>query len=107
MELAETIPNLSGPEKKALVLDVLARLIDELPMQDDDKALLKTLILTVIPSTIDVIVSSSLGQFALNLYEQAEEEVAGCFAKCTKKKQAAAAETAPRQRRLRRVLVRK
>lgn len=95
MELAETLPELTGHEKKALVLEVLSKLIDELPMQDDDKQLLKMLLITVIPSTIDLIVSSSLGQFALNLYEQAEQEVTSCFAKCSKKQPA----TVSRQQR--------
>lgn len=98
MELAESLPKLTGLEKKALVIEVLGKLIDELPMQDDDKKLLRMLILTVIPSTIDLIVSSSLGQFAINLYEEAEQEVTSCFARCSKK------DTVPRQRQVKRVL---
>lgn len=98
MEAVEDFPELTGAEKKALVLDVLSKLIDEIPLKDEDRALLKTLILNVIPTVIDTVVASSLGQFALNIYEEVEEEVKAHCGPCFKKQtQTAKAKSLRRQ----------
>lgn len=98
MEIVEKIPTLTGPEKKALVLEVLARLVEELPIDEEDKQSLKLIVTTVVPVVVDTIVSSALGQFAINVVEEIEEEVTGCFAKCSKKKDAEAASRRIRHR---------
>lgn len=82
MELVEAIPNLSGTEKKKLVIDVLARLVADLPIQDEVKATILSFIENQLPTVIDIVVNSSIGEYAINVVEEVEQGAKNCFAKC-------------------------
>lgn len=94
MEIVETIPNLHGSQKRGVVVDLLVKLISEIPMADEDRAIIMTLVRTALPAIIDTICDGTLGKIAVNIAEQVEEGARKCFAKCQTKKQ-----DAPRQLR--------
>ena len=82
MEVVEVVPILHGVEKRNLVVDLIAKLITEIPMSDEDRSAVAVLIRTSLPSIIDVIVQGTLGQLAVNLAEKVEEGAKKCFARC-------------------------
>lgn len=94
MEMVETIPHLTGHQKRELVVDLVTKLVGEIPMAESDRQLVQTILATALPVMIDVICDSSLGEYAINLIDDAQEKCHGCIAKCTKKKS-----SAPRGRR--------
>lgn len=57
---------LSGPAKKDVVLEVLERLVSELPVGRAEKDAIVSAVNLLAPSVIDTIVSASKGQFDLN-----------------------------------------
>lgn len=79
MEMVETVPHLTGKEKRALVVDLLTKLIHEIPMPENDRALIEGLLSSCLPAIIDTICESSLGHYAINLADQAH---ATCSAWC-------------------------
>lgn len=83
MELVEALPKLKGVEKRNLVVDLVTRLVQEVPMPEHDRILLTSLLQSALPAIIDTIVQGSLGQLAINL---AQDAAASCFAKCSSKK---------------------
>jgi hypothetical protein len=82
MELVEAVPHLTGKEKRSLVVDLLTKLVAEIPMAESDRALIQGLLASALPSIIDAICDSSLGVYAINLANQAQEHVTGCINKC-------------------------
>lgn len=85
MEVVEVVPNMHGLQKRDLVVDLIAKLVTEIPMSDSDRTLVASLVRTTLPSMIDALVQGSLGQIAINLAAKAEEHVTKCWAKCVKK----------------------
>lgn len=83
MELAETVPNLQGHEKRAIVVDLLIKLIGELDMSPEDRVIIMSVVRTSLPALIDTICDGALGKFAINVAEQIEEGARRCWAKCT------------------------
>ncbi len=65
MTAAEKLGGLTGPEKKALVLDAAGRVVDELPMGAEDKSALKAAVALLGPSVVDAIVAAQKGQLGL------------------------------------------
>jgi hypothetical protein len=57
----------TGPQKKELALHVIARLIDEIPADQEDKAAIKNAVALLGPSIIDTIVAASKGQITINI----------------------------------------
>ena len=86
MEIVEEARDLHGAQKKALAVDLLAKLVCEIPMSDADRALVKTVISTALPLMIDTIVASSLGELAINVIDDIEEKASLCFMRCKAKK---------------------
>ena len=82
MEVVEALPNLKGIEKRNLVVDLVTRLVSEIPMPQQDRELVAALLHSALPSIIDAIVQGTLGQLAVNAVEQAHEGAKRCFAKC-------------------------
>ena len=82
MELVEQAVDLHGAQKKALAVDLLSKLVCEIPMSDADRALVKTVISTALPLMIDTIVASSLGELAINVIDDIEEKASLCFMRC-------------------------
>lgn len=98
MELVEEMGNMPGATKKAIVLAVLARLVDEIPvnsdMSDAAKSALKLTVTSVLPVVIDKLVEFGNGNsFLAPIIDQALGD--GC---CLKKKPAPA--TKSRRRRV-------
>lgn len=86
MEVVEKVPQLHGIEKRNLVVDLVAKLVTEIPMSEDDRAAVSAIIRTTLPSIIDAIVQGTLGQIAVNIAEEVAEQTNKCLAKCQKKK---------------------
>lgn len=87
MRLAEKYPQLSGPDKKDLVIRLAKRLVSEIPdLAADDLSVLESAIELVLPSAIDYIIAASKGQLDLNVVKQ---QFSGCFPCCGAKTQPA------------------
>lgn len=85
MEGVEKYRNLDGPQKKALVIDVIKRLLDETDMSSDDNRALDTIIDLTVPVAIDVIVSATHGSVHIN---RLRDRLALCpLLKCCKSSQ--------------------
>jgi aspartyl aminopeptidase len=69
MESVQKIKGLSGEEKKKLVLEVLKYTIDESDLSSSEKKLLGTLCETLIPETINTIISVANNEFDLKKIE--------------------------------------
>ena len=82
MEMVETIPHLSGKEKRSLVVDLLTKLVGEIPMAEHDRALIQGILSSSLPAIIDAICDSSLGAYAINLAQNAHAEIKGCYNSC-------------------------
>jgi len=81
MAIVEKQKQLSGIEKKAVVIEILLRLVDSLNrLNDESKMRVKTLVKTLAPSVIDTIVSATKG--ALSVNKKVEEATKKCFSKC-------------------------
>jgi hypothetical protein len=86
MEMVETLPHLTGRQKRDLVVDLVTKLVGEIPMAENQRATVQAILGTALPAIIDVICDSSLGVYAINLIDQAQEKCHGCFAsKCPAK----------------------
>ena len=85
MNLVEKFPQLSGPEKKDLVLRLANRVATEIPHLDEGElAALQSGIDLVLPAAIDYIVAASKGQLDLN---KIQAQFSSCFP-CRKSKKA-------------------
>ena len=77
MTLTEQQKSLSGFEKKAVVVEVLTRLVDtSSSLTNETKTSLKLIIKVVVPSVIETIVAASKGLVAVN--KKVEENVRKC-----------------------------
>lgn len=66
MELAERQKDMSGTAKKAVVISVVDRVVQALPMEAGAKAALRAAIRMILPNLIDVVVAASRAVFDLN-----------------------------------------
>ncbi len=86
MRLVEGYPQLSGPEKKNLVIQLANRLVAEIPnISQEDLAIFQSAISLILPSAIDYIIAASKGQLDLNI--TLPPELSGCFGCCIPKAQ--------------------
>jgi hypothetical protein len=77
MTLVEQQKNLSGFEKKAVVIEVLTRLVDtSSSLTSEAKTSLKLIIKVVVPGVIETVVAASKGFVAVN--KKVEESVKKC-----------------------------
>ena len=77
MTLVEQQKNLSGFEKKAVVIEVLTRLVDDTnKLSSESKAALKSIIKIVVPGVIETIVAATKGLISVN--KKVEESVKKC-----------------------------
>lgn len=81
MTLVESNKTLSGFEKKAVVIEVLTRLVDKSSrLSDDSKTHLKTIIRVVVPGVIEGIVNATKGLLSINkTVEEAAKKTCWCF----------------------------
>ena len=66
MELVEKLPQLSGSEKKGIVIEVVKLMVDETDLSDEDNAKIDVIIDTTLPIAIDLIVAASRGLVDIN-----------------------------------------
>lgn len=86
MRLVEKYPQLSGPEKKDLVVRLATQLVAEIPnLSPDDLAALEAAVSLILPPAIDYIIAASKGQLDLN---GAQQQFSSCFPCCGAKKAA-------------------
>lgn len=81
MQVLGQLPQLTGPQKKDVAIQVITRLVQEIPIPGIDQATATALINTTLSKMIDFIVAAANGQFN---FTQVVEEVKGCFP-CLKK----------------------
>lgn len=81
MEMVETLPHLTGHEKRDLVVDLVTKLVAEIPMAENQRSIVQAILSTALPVLIDVIVDASLGVYAINLIEEAKKKCNGCIGK--------------------------
>jgi hypothetical protein len=74
----EKITTLTGPEKKELVLHVVGRLVDEIPLDQEDRAVIRSAVMLFGPAIIDTIVAASKGQFNINVGQLGPAPGNGC-----------------------------
>lgn len=81
MTLVESNKTLSGFEKKAVVIEVLTRLVDKSSrLSDESKSHLKTIIRVVVPGVIEGIVNATKGLLAINKkVEEVSKKVCWCL----------------------------
>lgn len=80
MTLVETNKTLSGFEKKAVVIEVLTRLVDKSTrLTDENKASLKLIIRVMVPGVIEGIINATKGLISVN---KKVEETAKKFCCC-------------------------
>ena len=70
MEFVEKLKGLSGSEKKAVVITVVKRLVDDTDLSPEVNAQLDMIIDAVLPGIIDTIVAASRGKYHLNTLKQ-------------------------------------
>lgn len=86
MSMVDEYPSLTGAHKKAIVLAVFAKLVDEIDIiypeiTDDDKQLIRTAVVFLSPM-IEQIINGIKGNIDIN---QVKNKLVGCFKRCCKK----------------------
>lgn len=66
MAEVEKVRGLSGMEKKELVIYVISKLLDEIPINQADRDDIKAIVTGMLPSVIDAVVSAASGKLSLN-----------------------------------------
>jgi len=81
MSLVEQQKNLSGFEKKAVVIEVLIRLVDDTnKLNPESKTALKNIIKIVVPGVVETIVAATKGLIAVNKkVEESVKKYCFCF----------------------------
>lgn len=81
MTLVEQNKNLSGFEKKAVVIEVLITLVDgSSSLTDESKIALRNIIRVVVPGVIETVVAATKGLVSLNKnVEEATKKCCFCF----------------------------
>lgn len=63
MQFVEKSVAVSGPEKKQVAMNVIVKLIGEIPLEEDQKQIIVTIVNTTLPRIIDFIISAANGEF--------------------------------------------
>jgi hypothetical protein len=64
MEMAEALAPMAGPAKKALVVKVLTRLLDEIPHDAGGRDLAVPIVKAVLPTVVDGFIAAAKGQLS-------------------------------------------
>ncbi len=81
----EQCPELHGFEKKDIVLDIVYKLIDTMPIQDEDRQKLLQYVVPILPQLVDIIVAAAKGHIMIK-YDDDDVAYSGCcFGTKTKK----------------------
>ena len=76
--------DLSGPDKKDIVMVVVERVLEVLPMESEAKAALRVAVRLILPNLIDVVISAARHVFDLDKdghisKDEVKEVCCGCF----------------------------
>jgi hypothetical protein len=63
MQFVEKSLNATGPEKKQVAMNVIGKLVQEIPMEDSHREIVLTIVNTTLPKIIDFIISAANGEF--------------------------------------------
>lgn len=87
MQIVEKFPTLSGSDKKVIAVQVIKRLIMEIPMPEGDKAAIELIVETTLSKTIDFIIAAASGEFDFGKLVTQMQALFPCFynMKCCKK----------------------
>lgn len=80
MQLVQQFAGVSGSDKKKIVINVINRVVDEIPMSPADKAAVQAIVATTLDKTIDFVVAVASGE--IDLLGLVEENVARCKLMC-------------------------
>lgn len=80
MQLVQQFAGVPGADKKAIVINVINRVVAEIPMSDADKAAVQAIVSTTLDKTIDFVVAVANGE--IDLLGIVEDHVARCKAMC-------------------------
>lgn len=80
MQLVQQYASLTGQEKKYIVIHVVTKLVNEIPMNEDDRFAVQAIVNTTLDKTIDYVVAVANGE--IDLLGQIEETVGRCKAMC-------------------------
>jgi hypothetical protein len=78
MELVEKIPNLTGSDKKKIVIQVVKLMVEETDLSKKDKNNLGLIIDTTLPITIDLVIAASRGFLDLNTFKIKMKKLCKC-----------------------------
>ena len=85
MAMVERQKNMSGDDKKALVIILLHNIVDATEMDDGDKAAVSLIIETTIPSAIDLLIDASKGGLDIDRIKSRWESIKSMFSCCCAK----------------------
>jgi hypothetical protein len=81
MQIVEKYENISGEQKKAIILSTLFKFLDDSSLEDDDKIQLKILVQTTLPSVIDAFVSLDKSKMVIKLKKGCGNILLSCVPK--------------------------
>ena len=80
MKVVQGFPELIGPEKKDIVINLIRRVISDLPLDELDRENIKMFIDFTLPSVIDNIISATKGNFFGKIKDKAKSKGWSCCA---------------------------
>jgi hypothetical protein len=67
MAQVEAFAGMGGPEKKSLVLDLVDRLLGEIPVAQADGDAIRAAVRLLLPAVVDAVVAAAGGAFGINV----------------------------------------
>lgn len=83
MQVIQQYTIVTGSQKKQVVMNVIGRLISEIPMAESDRAILQSVVNVTLDKTIDLIIGIANGD--INIMKTIDDGVAWCKKTCCKK----------------------
>lgn len=81
MVLVQKVPDISGADKQAVVIQVIKRLVGEIQINEDDRAAIQSALDLFLPSIIDSLVSADHGALSLQKVEDGCRGIFSCWRK--------------------------
>jgi hypothetical protein len=82
MQLVQQFAGVAGADKKKIVMNVITKLINEIPMEDGLRSTLQMILSTTVDKTIDLIIGVASGE--IDLIKIVQDGVAKCKLMCKK-----------------------
>lgn len=80
MQLVQQFAGVEGADKKKIVINVINRLVKEIPMSDEDRVAVQAIVATTLDKTIDFVIAVANGE--IDLLGMVEDGVARCKTMC-------------------------